>query len=112
MQEREWMDTGPITLVNLFEIEPANLEAFLVGWRERAALMSKQPGFRYLQLLRALSPDSRFQLVNVAEWESADALRAATACEDFQASARRAVEEAGVTAHPGIYRVAFEVTAP
>jgi deazaflavin-dependent oxidoreductase (nitroreductase family) len=106
------MDTGPITLVNVIEIEPEKLESFLAGWRERAALMSKQPGFRSFRLHRALSPESRFQLVNVAEWDSADALHAATAQQQFQASVRRAVDETGVTAHPGIYRVAFEVTAP
>ena len=32
--------------------------------------------------------------------------------ETFKASVRRAVDELGVTAHPGVYRVAFEVTAP
>ena len=33
-------------------------ESFLTGWRERAAFMSKQPGFRSFRLHRALSPDS------------------------------------------------------
>jgi deazaflavin-dependent oxidoreductase (nitroreductase family) len=104
-------DTGPITLINVFEIQPAKLEPFLAGWRERAMFMSKQPGFRSFRLHRALSPDSRFQLVNVAEWESAEALHAATAQQTFKASASRALDELGVTAHPGLYRVAFEVTA-
>lgn len=106
------MEVGPITFINVFEIESGQLESFLTGWRERAAFMSKQPGFRSFRLHRALSPDSQFQLVNVAEWESADALHAAMAQETFKASVRRAVDELGVTAHPGVYRVAFEVTAP
>ena len=106
------MDVGPITFINVFEIESGQLESFLTGWRERAAFMSKQPGFRSFRLHRALSPDSHFQLVNVAEWESADALHAAMAQQTFTASVRRAVDELGVTAHPGVYRVAFEVTAP
>lgn len=105
-------DVGPITFINVFEIESEQLESFLTGWRERAAFMSKQPGFRSFRLHRALSPDSRFQLVNVAEWESPDALDAAMAQETFKASVRRAVDELGVTAHPGVYRVAFELTAP
>ena len=77
------MDTGSVTLINVFEIEPDKLESFLAGWCERATLMSKQPGFRSLRFHRALSPDFRFQLVNVAEWETADALHAATAQERF-----------------------------
>ena len=99
-----------VTLVNVFEVQPDKLEWFLEGWRERARLMSEQPGFRSLRLLRALSAGARFQFVNVAEWDSADALEAATAHGEFQESAQRAVEDLGVIAHPGIYRVAIEVT--
>ena len=61
-------DADPITFVNVFEIEPQQLDSFLVGWRERAEFMSHQPGFRSFRLHRALSPESRFQLINVAEW--------------------------------------------
>jgi heme oxygenase (mycobilin-producing) len=104
-------DTGPITLINVFEIPPEKLEPFLAEWRDRATFMSKQPGFRSFRLHHALSPDSRFQMVNVAEWESADALNAATAQPTFRESVRRTLDEHGVTAHPGVYRVAFEVTA-
>ncbi len=101
-----------VTLINVFEIEPDEQERFLAGWRERAEFMSIQPGFRSFRLHRALSPDSRFQLINVAEWESADALQAATAQPAFQDSVRRSLAECRVTAHPGLYGVAFEVAAP
>jgi heme-degrading monooxygenase HmoA len=105
-------DAGPITVVNVFEVERDKLEAFLEEWRQRAQFMSKQPGFRSFRLLRALSPDSRFPLVNVAEWDTVDALRVAAAQPAFQDSTRHSVEEHGVAAHPGIYRVAVEVAAP
>jgi deazaflavin-dependent oxidoreductase (nitroreductase family) len=39
-------------------------------------------------------------------------LHAAMAQETFKASARRAVDDLGVTAHSGVYRVAVEVIAP
>ncbi len=104
-------DADPITFVNVFEIEPQQLDLFLVGWRERAEFMSHQPGFRSFRLHRALSPESRFQLINVAEWESAEALRAATSHADFQASVQDVVTQFGVTAYPGVYRVAVEVAA-
>jgi deazaflavin-dependent oxidoreductase (nitroreductase family) len=104
--------TGAVTLINAFEIEPDKLESFLKGWRERATFMSTQPGFRSLRLHRALSPDARFQLVNVAEWDTADALHAATAHAKFKASTSQVLSEFGEIAHPGVYRVDFDITAP
>jgi heme-degrading monooxygenase HmoA len=95
-------------LINVFEVDPEKLELFLAGWRERAELMSKQPGVVSVRLHRALSPDARFQVINVAVWESADALRAATAQQDWQQMALRAVDELGFTANPALYKVEFE----
>jgi heme-degrading monooxygenase HmoA len=105
------MDTEAITLINVFEIDHGDVELFLQEWRERAQFLGRQPGFRSLRLHRAVNADSRFQLVNVAEWDSAEALRAATAQGFFQQSAQRSVQEFAVTAHPAIYRVAIEATA-
>ena len=100
-----------ITFINVFEIPPDELDTFLSGWRERAEFMSTQPGFRSFRLHRAVSPDSRFQLINVAEWKSAEALRAATGQPTFQESIRRSLAACHVTAHPGLYRAAVELTA-
>jgi heme oxygenase (mycobilin-producing) len=104
-------DTGPITLINVFEIRPDDVELFLQEWHARAQLLGRQPGFRSLRLHRALSPDSRFQLVNVAEWDSAEALHAATSQDFFQQSRQRSMHEFAVAAHPAVYRVVIEATA-
>ena len=80
-------------------------------WQERAEFLGRQPGFRSLRLHRALNRDSRFQLVNVAEWDSAEALQAATAQHFFQQSAQRSVQELAVAAHPAVYRVVIEATS-
>jgi heme oxygenase (mycobilin-producing) len=104
-------DTGPITLINVFEIRADDIDRFLQEWRERAQFLGTQPGFRSLRLHRALNPDSRFQLINVAEWDSAEALDAATAQDVFKKSTRRAMHDFAVAAHPAIYRVVIEVTA-
>jgi heme oxygenase (mycobilin-producing) len=101
----------PITLINVFEIRLEDVEPFLRDWQKRAEFMARQPGFRSLRLHRALSVDARFQLVNVAEWDSAEALQAATAQQDFQRSAQRSMREFKMTAHPGVYRVVLEATA-
>jgi heme oxygenase (mycobilin-producing) len=105
------IDSGPVTLINVFEVDTAHVEQFLASWRERAEFMSRQPGFRSFRIHQALSPGARFQLVNVAEWDSTDALGAATSRDEFQSSARESVEKFGVTAYPGIYRTVGEVRA-
>lgn len=99
---------APVTLINVFNIDPGHVDAFLAGWQERAAFMSRQPGFRSFRLHRALTPDTPFQLVNVAEWDSIEALGAATAQPFFRESAQRSIDEFDVTAHPGIYSIAIE----
>jgi heme oxygenase (mycobilin-producing) len=103
-------DTEPVTFINVFEVPADELDAFLANWVERAEIMSTQPGLRSFRLHRALSPDSRFQMINVAEWDSAEALQAATANPAFQASIRAAAETFDVTASPGLFCVAYEFT--
>jgi heme oxygenase (mycobilin-producing) len=104
-------DTGPITLINVFEIHADEIDRFLQEWRERAQFLSSQPGFRSLRLHRALNPEARFQLVNVAEWNSAEDLKAATEQDFFTQSTRLSMRETAVTAHPATYRVVVEATA-
>ena len=104
-------DTSAITVVNVFEIECEKLQSFLAAWQERAEFMRQQPGFRSLRLLRAVSAGARFGLVSLVEWESVAALRLATGREPFYESGRHAVEELDVSGHPGVYRIALEVSA-
>ena len=106
------VDAGPITLINVFEVDSEKLEAFIASWYERAEIMRTQPGFRSLCLHRAVSPHSRFQVVNVAQWDSADALNAATAQQNWREKALQSVQELGFVANPAIYRTALEITAP
>ena len=105
------MDSEPITLINVFEIRRDDVEAFLGGWQDRADFLSRQPGFRSLRLHSALSPQARFQLSNVAEWDSVEALQAATAQDFFQQSAQQSMQNFAVAAHPAIYRIALAATA-
>jgi heme-degrading monooxygenase HmoA len=100
-----------VTLINVFEIGHDDVEEFLREWQQRAEFLGRQPGFRSLRLHRALSPDARFQLVNVAEWDNAEALQAATAQDFFQQSAQRAMQQFAVAANPALYRVVIEATA-
>jgi heme-degrading monooxygenase HmoA len=101
----------PITFINVFELDPADADEFIEGWKERGEFMRKQPGFRSFRLHRALTPDAAYQLVNVAVWDSVEDLRAATGKPEFQASVRAAAERFGAVAHPGVYATVVDANA-
>jgi heme oxygenase (mycobilin-producing) len=46
--------------------------------------MKKQPGFISTRLHRALAPETKFQLINLAEWESAQHFQMAIASAGFK----------------------------
>jgi heme-degrading monooxygenase HmoA len=100
--------TGTITLVNVFELEPDRMDSFLDAWRARVEFMKAQPGFRSLRVLRAVSVGARFQAIVETEWDSVETLQHATDQDRYYESARRVVEDVGVVAHPGVYRLAWQ----
>jgi heme oxygenase (mycobilin-producing) len=103
--------TRPVTFVNAFELDPTELDEFIEGWKKRGEFMSRQPGFRSFRLHRALSPDASYQLVNVAVWESLDAVRAATGKPEFQSMIAEAGATFDVVAHPGVYTTVVDYSA-
>jgi heme-degrading monooxygenase HmoA len=104
----------PVTLINVFEVPAEHVDVFIARWRERAALMSIKPGFLDSRLHRALSSQTRFQLVNVAHWESRETLWAATADTEFQARIAVAAADPQVpmAANAALYQVAAEFCGP
>ena len=105
-QDSRLENNSPVTLINVFEASAEPVDAFVAGWRERAALMSTKPEFLGTWLHRALSPRARFQLVNVARWESREAFQAATADTEFQERIGAAIADPRVpiSANPDLYR--------
>lgn len=95
-----------VTFINVFEIAREDLEGFKAGWRELAGIMAAAPGFRGAKLHEAVSGETRFQLVNVAHWDSEQAWRDAAANPDMQAAARRVGADPAQRAvhNPGLYR--------
>lgn len=106
LTERESEGPG-VTFMNIFEIAPDAVDDFAESWAARARLMQSAPGFRNVLLHRALSPDTRFQLVNVAQWDSLELWQAATEQAPMQAATTAARAQA--TPNAAIYRVAFEL---
>ncbi|MEV6322691.1 antibiotic biosynthesis monooxygenase family protein [Nocardia sp. NPDC051787] len=98
-------DSG-VTFINVFEIPADEIDEFVANWRERARIMREAPGFRDVRLHRARLPDTRFQLVNVAHWDSAEACEAAGANPAVVESVDTARKVA--TANPALYEVVAE----
>jgi len=105
---------GPITVINVFEVPAGQAGEFIALWRARAEIMAAAPGFRGTRLHRALSPQARFQLVNVAHWDSQADLEAAQGSRAFQDRIRALREdpELRFSAYPAVYEIAAVLGEP
>ena len=64
----------PVTLINEFEVPSGTENDFIEWWRKSSEALKTEPGFIEAKLHRSLKTDARFQFVNVARWETAEAL--------------------------------------
>ena len=69
------IDAGPVVLVNVFTLAPADEPTFLEAWQNDAVFMRQQPGFISTQLHRAIGESPTY--LNYAIWETNAAFRAA-----------------------------------
>jgi heme-degrading monooxygenase HmoA len=76
---------GKVVLINRFNVPAGRDEEFLSLWREVNRHMRSQPGYLSHQLHRAIADTDAGRYVNVATWESAEALQAAHQSERFRA---------------------------
>jgi heme oxygenase (mycobilin-producing) len=99
---------GPITVMTIWEGPAEQVGEFIAQWRVRAGIMAAAPGFRDAKLHRAVSAQARFQLVNVAHWDSQAHLDAAHDNDEFRHLVRALREdpEMQLTGTPGVYEVA------
>ncbi|MEM1047392.1 MAG: antibiotic biosynthesis monooxygenase family protein [Pseudomonadota bacterium] len=91
-----------VTLINVFEVPSDRMEETIAAWEKARDFLSREPGFRSTSLHRALRPDARFALVNVARWEDAKAFQNATR-RMREAGIFPAIE--GLRIHPALYTV-------
>jgi len=101
----------PVIVINAFTVPMRESELFLERWSESARVMARQPGLVRARLHRSLIAEAQPRFVNVAEWESREALDAALAIPEFGGSTQRLLDDPGlhVTPHPLVYEVALEV---
>ncbi len=94
-------NSGPVVLINLFEVPADADEGFITAWEQARDFLAAQDGYRSTELHQSLGPDAEFRFVNVAEWASPAAFQAATGQPGF----RHAAAAIQHRAHPGLYEV-------
>lgn len=88
---------GPIIFMNTFHVAPEEVDAFMEAWTADGEFMKKQPGLLSFQLHRGIAGSTTF--INVAEWETIEAFRAAATNQEFQASMARYPDSAVASPH-------------
>jgi heme-degrading monooxygenase HmoA len=68
---------NPVTLINSFEVDQNQLEETIRFWEQARDFLACQPGYISTNLHQSLSPEAKFQLVNVAKWENPQAFQEA-----------------------------------
>ncbi|WP_406638787.1 antibiotic biosynthesis monooxygenase family protein [Amycolatopsis sp. WGS_07] len=91
--------TGSIVLANTFFVPEEQTEAFLALFRKQADFMKAQPGFVSLRMHRGTAGSQL--LMNVAVWESTEALAAALGNPEFQRVAAEFPDD--IVSYPHIF---------
>ncbi|MGJ5756568.1 quinol monooxygenase YgiN [Streptomyces puniciscabiei] len=89
--------TGPIVLANTFVVPKERSESFLAHWKKQAEFMQAQPGFVSLQMHQGTAGSQLF--MNVAIWESTEALAKALGNPQFQAMSAQVPDDIVSYAH-------------
>ena len=91
-----------VVLINTFTVPAGKADEAVASWEAARDFLREQDGYISTRLHRSLSDDARYQLVNVAKWESAEKFRAAAAALR-ESGVFRPV--AGVQSAPQLYTV-------
>ena len=91
-----------VTLINVFEVPEGQTETAIAAWEAARDFLSRQPGYVSTALHQAMAPDARFQLINVAVWETPEAFLQATQ-RMREANVFPTIE--GLAINPALYRV-------
>ena len=74
-------DLSPVILINVFTVDPADVDALLMAWEHDANWMKRQSGYISTQLHRGIAGSCVF--LNYAVWESVAHFRAAFTHPEF-----------------------------
>ncbi|MGW4632437.1 antibiotic biosynthesis monooxygenase family protein [Nocardia sp. NPDC004415] len=99
----------PMVLINVFELTGGDIEELVADWQVALDVMRNMSGFISSTLHRSVDGNAKFQLINVAHWESAEDFQAAFADPEFLSISGKmlASDRYSFTPHPSIYRRAL-----
>ena len=97
--------TENVVLINAFTVPAEKIDEAIAMWEMARDFLKEQPGYVSTKLHRSLSPDAKYLLINVAQWETSETYKAATSLMRKEASLPR-IE--GVVPSPGLYKVIRE----
>jgi heme oxygenase (mycobilin-producing) len=95
-----------VILINVFSVPKGKEDDFVKWWQDVKASITKQPGFISGKFHRSIKPDSKFNFINVAIWESEDVYW--KAYEKSAAPMKSKLDNMGAEMVPALYNVAFE----
>ena len=84
IQKQLSTDVAPVTLINVFTVDAADVEQLMAAWEHDANWMKMQLGYISTQLHRGIGGSTTF--LNYAVWESVAHFRAAFSHPDFMAA--------------------------
>lgn len=82
-----------VILINPFEVPQGKLEESIKYWEACRDFLKKEPGYISTKLHQSIKDNSRFELINVAVWESAKA---------FTEASQRMAKELGIKPPEGL----------
>ncbi len=91
---------GPVTLINIFNVDAADVDQLMAAWESDARFLMEQPGYISTQLHRGIAGSTTF--LNYAVWESVAHFRNAFTSPGFQA--KLAAYPDSATAAPHLFR--------
>lgn len=100
IQQSEQKDSGPVILINKFNVKPEEAVDFLEAWAADASFFKRQPGFISAQLHRGIGGSSVF--LNYAVWESTELFKQAVNNPEFQSGLGN--YPPGTTASPHLFK--------
>lgn len=75
-------DDGPVVLVNIFSVDPADEEALIKAWAHDADFMKAQPGYISTQMHKGIAGSGT--IMNYAIWQDVESFRNAFGSPEFQ----------------------------
>ncbi len=91
----------PVTLINAFSVPEHETQKLLEGWKKTSSLLKEKPGFIETHLHRNTGQGDRTSsFVNIAKWESFEALQSSHPTGVSGGSS----EVPGIRAYPGIFQ--------